>query len=93
MESEREAVEAVRARLDKLLRVTLTDNRVLVGYFSCFDKQRNVLLNEVREQRFADGSTVTDPPCAPDFERPLGLVLVPRKHIVAVHAISEEGIS
>ena len=30
--------------LDDLLRITLTDGRILVGKFVCFDKQRNVLL-------------------------------------------------
>lgn len=84
------SIDAVRGLLDSTLRVTLTDNRVLVGKFSCFDKQRNVLLNETVEQRYTDGDTVPTPPRAPDFERHLGLVLVPRKHIVAVHALEDE---
>ena len=81
------SIATVRSLLDGLLRITLADQRILVGKFACFDKQRNVLLSETLEQRFTDGDTVPTPPRAPDFERHLGLVLVPRKHIVAVHAI------
>ena len=81
------AVASVRGLLDGLLRVTLADNRVLVGKFACFDKQRNVLLGDATEQRFSDGNTVPSPPRKADFERHLGLVLVPRKHIAAIHAI------
>jgi len=87
------AVASVREMLDSLLRVTLTDNRVLVGRFCCFDKQRNVLLNETLEQRFTDGETVPSPPRAADFERHLGLVLVPRRHIAAVHALDSDEYS
>jgi small nuclear ribonucleoprotein (snRNP)-like protein len=83
------SVDSVRAQLDSLLRVTLTDGRVLVGRFSCFDKQRNVLLNETQEQRFAENADAPpSTPQAPEFERHLGLVLVPRRHVAAVHAMS-----
>ncbi len=73
------ARDRVRDHLDELLRVTLTDGRVLVGKFSCFDKQRNVLLIEAREQRLDT-----------DLERHLGLVLVPRRWITACHAVDRE---
>ena len=85
-----EAIEEVRELLDRLLRVTLSDNRVLVGRFSCFDKQRNVLLSDTWEQRFAEGETVPSPPRAPDFERNIGLVLAPSLHIVSVYAMEED---
>ena len=84
------SIASVRGLLDGLLRVTLNDNRVLIGRFSCFDKQRNVLLGETWEQRFTDGVTVPSPPRKPDFERNLGLVLVPRQHILSVHAIDPD---
>ena len=48
----REARDEVREYLDNFLRVVLMDGRVLVGKFSCFDKQRNVLLNDATELRF-----------------------------------------
>ena len=83
------AVTAVRERLNDVLRITLDDGRVVVGNFQCFDKQRNVLLYEAKEQRYTDGKTLPSPPRAPDFERHLGLVLVPRKHIVTAHAIDD----
>ena len=84
-----DAVEKVRELLDNRLRVTLTDNRVLVGKFSCFDKQRNVLLSQTVEQRWDDGIT-TELDRVPDMERNLGLVLIPRKWVVAVHAVEDE---
>ena len=87
------AVASVKALLDAPVRIALMDGRVLVGKFSCFDKQRNVLLNEALEQRYADGDTTPSPPHAPEFERPLGLILVPRQHIVAVHAMSGDNYS
>ena len=83
------SISAVRKLLDEPLRVALADGRVLVGRFSCFDKQRNVLLHETCEQRFADSAEPAQPR-TPAFERHLGLVLVPRKHIVAVHALSPD---
>ena len=74
------AIAAVRALLDKHLRVLLTDGRVLVGRFQCFDKQRNVLLTETREYRKqSDG-------CLSESCRSLGIVLVPRRWIAACHA-------
>ena len=68
--------------------VALCDGRVLVGRFSCFDKQQNVLLREVREQRLngtPDSSAASLG--SPDSERHLGCVLVPWKCITACHAM------
>ena len=45
---------------------------MLTGKFGCFDKQKNILLVETREQRFLGSNKCTKP----DFERHLGLVLV-----------------
>ena len=71
--------DAVRELLDNDLRVTLTDGRILVGTFSCFDKQRNVLLTNVSEYRKADDGRL-------GCRRNLGIVLVPRRWITACHA-------
>ena len=73
------AVEQVTELLDTPLRVTLVDGRVLIGQFSCFDKQRNVLLNEVREYRPAEDGRL-------GASRLIGIVLVPRRWISACHA-------
>ena len=75
----------VSKRLDKRLRVTLTDGRMVVGTFSCFDKQRNILLTETKELR--SGSKPDE--LKPELERHLGIVLVPRKHYVAVQALGQ----
>lgn len=70
---------AVTALLDAPLRVTLTDGRILVGQFTCFDKQKNVLLTEVSEYRQQEGGVLGG-------RRNLGIVLVPRGWITACHA-------
>lgn len=80
------AQDEVRGYLDNLLRVVLKDSRVLVGKFSCFDKQRNILLNDTTELRFVGSNTHGKP----DFERHLGVVLVPWPHIKDAHAIVDD---
>ena len=75
-----DAIARVRDELlDGPLRVTLLDGRVLVGRFTCFDKQRNVLLTEAREQRDVLAGSHSS-------ERHLGLVLVPWRWIASCHA-------
>ena len=76
--------------LDRLLRITLSDGRVLVGKFTCFDKQRNILLTEAREQRYLEGGDLRAPP---DLESHLGLVLVPRKYVTSCHSLAQPEIS
>ena len=80
------SVAKVRAYLDGLLRVGLVDGRVLVGKFACFDKQRNILLNEAREHRYLGEATRGKP----DYERHLGIVIVPWQRIREVHALLED---
>ena len=74
------SVASVKELLDGPFKVTLTDGRILVGRFSCFDKQRNVLLTETLE--YQD----TSEPLPSRSGRNLGIVLVPRKWIAACHA-------
>jgi small nuclear ribonucleoprotein (snRNP)-like protein len=61
--------------LNKRLRVTVTDGRVLTGQFYCFDNLRNIMLSETKE---AANSTDTS-------SRHLGLVLIPWKWVVSCH--------
>ena len=67
--------QAVRRLLDGALRVGLIDGRIIIGQFSCLDKQRNILLTDSRETRVGS-----------DSERFLGTVLVPRKYVASCHA-------
>lgn len=71
------ATTELKQYLDGALRVTLSDGRMLIGRFACFDKQRNVLLNEARE--FRTTSCEGRP-------RSLGIVLVPWRWIVRCDA-------
>lgn len=77
------AIRECRSLLDQPLRVELTDGRVIVGHFSCLDKQGNVLLNNASELRWTQPRAEGD--AAERTERHLGTVLVPRKWAVAFH--------
>ncbi|KAL3930679.1 MAG: hypothetical protein SGPRY_001434 [Prymnesium sp.] len=81
---EREEVKQLRSHLDAPLRVGLTDGRVIVGTFVCFDKQRNILMVDALEWRWLksaiDGAMDRS-------ERHLGIVLVPRKWVSSCHAL------
>ena len=76
-------VAQVRPLLDGLLRVGLSDGRVVIGRFACLDKQCNILLTDSREVRWSPRTTGGPPE---QTERHIGLVLAPRKHVVSCHA-------
>ena len=78
---EASATSQVKTRLDTQVRVELSDSRVLVGRFACLDKQRNILLVDVCEFRGASAGL------RQQSERSLGIVLVPRRWVVACHAM------
>ena len=90
-------MEAARALLDTPLRVELSDGRLVVGRFTCLDKQQNVLLTDAREmacfqcREDADdasvvGSRQREGAKSQTSERHLGTVIVPRQHIASCHA-------
>jgi small nuclear ribonucleoprotein (snRNP)-like protein len=83
------AVSRLKQHLDAFLRVTLTDGRILIGTFACFDKQRNILLNDAREFR----APLADDQPRSRSERNLGIVLVPRRWITAVHTMADNNDS
>ena len=76
--------------LDGLLRITLTDGRILVGKCLGVEKQRNGLLGEAHEQRYVENNDLRAPP---DLERQLGMVLVPRRYIAACHSLCQAEVS
>lgn len=49
----------------------MTDNRILIGLFLCTDADANIILGMCSEFRDTE-------------ERNLGLVIVPKKHIVTI---------
>lgn len=61
----------IQSWLDKSLRITMTDGRILVGDFLCTDRSGNVILGLCYEYTELDGDG-----------RVLGSVMVPGKHIV-----------
>lgn len=73
---------ACRTLLNEPMRVTLSDGRVIIGDFTCFDKQRNILLTNGRELRRASEDV------AP-VERHVGLVLIPWRFVDKCHAAAQ----
>jgi|TARA_B110000977_G_scaffold58252_3_gene79222 small nuclear ribonucleoprotein (snRNP)-like protein len=67
-------VAAVRAMLNRRLRVRVTDNRVFIGYLHCFDKVGNVLLYNSVERGGLD-----------DKERHVGYILITPETVVETH--------
>jgi small nuclear ribonucleoprotein (snRNP)-like protein len=70
MAAGREALDAARELLDKRLKVTVPDGRILTGHFSCLDKQGNLVLS--RTTQVSSLGT----------ERFLGVVVVPSRQRV-----------
>ena len=66
----RPGVLLLRSWLSRIVRVKLTDGRVVAGTLRCIDRNRNLVLGSANE-RFGDGPPQT-----------IGHVMVPGKHIV-----------
>mmetsp|Transcript_103068 Transcript_103068/g.291961 ORF Transcript_103068/g.291961 Transcript_103068/m.291961 type:complete len:143 (+) Transcript_103068:64-492(+) len=66
--------------MDAVVRIEVSDGRLITGQLWCFDQMKNIILLNCQETR----------PTAPGAEaehRPLGpLVMVPGKHIVRIEA-------
>lgn len=71
----------LRAWLNKMFRVVMTDGRVLRGVFLCTDRDANIILGSCSEYLPIDEKTkvINEEP------RMLGLVMIPGKHIVSIH--------
>ncbi|XP_063976198.1 N-alpha-acetyltransferase 38, NatC auxiliary subunit [Diachasmimorpha longicaudata] len=65
----------LRSWLNRLLRIKMTDGRVLTGAFLCTDRDANVILGSCEEFLSEDHTEA----------RALGLVMVPGRHIVSIH--------
>ncbi len=71
-EPPREAVQQVRAWLDKRVQLELSDGRVVEGVLECFDKLGNMILGDAYELR-QSGTRF-----------PLGLVLAPSPAVMKI---------
>lgn len=69
------AKEKLRSWLNRYLLVKITDGRILTGAFLCTDRDANIILGSCEEFLPEEH---TEP-------RALGLVMVPRRHIVSIH--------
>jgi len=100
--SSTESRDYIRKLLNKLIRVKLTDGRVLVGQFLCTDKEANVILGSCAEYVPASGDMAAA--ALPDSEddldgviketpdpRVLGLAMVKGRDIVTMHFDSVPG--
>ena len=64
----------IRSLLGKRLRVVISDKRIFVGTFDCFDQNKNIILTYAQEWTSIDN---------PDSAKSVGQVLVPGEHIVS----------
>ncbi|RHY29775.1 hypothetical protein DYB32_004858 [Aphanomyces invadans] len=64
--------------LDQVLRVEITDGRILVGHFHCLDKDKNLILTDTTEYRYAAKDST------PPSVRQLGMTLIPGRHVVKI---------
>ena len=69
----RPGVLLLQSWLNRVVRVRLTDERIVTGTLRCLDGDRNLVLGSANERRAGAGG-------AP---RTIGHVIVPGKHIVA----------
>lgn len=67
--------QKLRGWLNRHLRIKMTDGRILTGAFLCTDRDANVILGSCSEYLSKDHTEA----------RPLGLVMVPGRHILSIH--------
>lgn len=70
--------------IDHKVRVTLADQRSLVGTFIAFDKHLNIVLAETEEFRVIKAVKSTDP--EREIKRSLGLIVLRGDNIVSISA-------
>ena len=74
-------VEEARGYLDRIVRVQVTDGRVVEGALQCIDKDMNLVLAQSIEYH---GLEDVASGAATDTIRNLGFVMVPGPHVKAV---------
>jgi len=67
----------IKSLINKMLKIKISDGRVLVGSLLCTDKGENLIIGSAAEY-WGDQNT--------GDARMLGLVMIPGKHIVSVAA-------
>ena len=70
----------VKNMMDTIVRVHISDGRILTGQLWCFDQVKNIILLNCQESRAGE-----------ELHRPLGpLVTVPGAHAVRIEALRRE---
>jgi small nuclear ribonucleoprotein (snRNP)-like protein len=91
--------EYLSGMLNKLMKIKLSDGRILIGVFLCTDRDSNVILGSCSEYVMDQGNEDGEPERPDDATnelneydptlniepRILGLAMVPGKHIVSIH--------
>jgi len=72
-----QAREQLQKWLNKTLRISIVDGRVLVGMFLCTDRDQNIILGNCNEY-------IGSPSEQEEF-RVLGLALIPGQHIQSIY--------
>ncbi|KAF0687185.1 Aste57867_21041 [Aphanomyces stellatus] len=78
MEALPKPLHDVMGLLDHVLRVEITDGRIVVGLFHSLDRDQNLILTDSTEYRFPEESSL-----APSV-RSLGMTLIPGRHVLKI---------
>ncbi|KAI8982974.1 hypothetical protein BDB01DRAFT_791881 [Pilobolus umbonatus] len=68
-----EKIKRLASYLNFKCRISITDGRIFIGTLICIDKNKNIILGQTEEIRG-------------DESRPVGLVMIPGKHLVKIEA-------
>jgi len=76
-----ESRELLESWLNKVLKVEITDGRILVGTFLCTDRDLNIILGSCLEYVKEEDKDSAEEPEEP---RSIGLVMISQRHIVSI---------
>ncbi|EGD73292.1 hypothetical protein PTSG_05008 [Salpingoeca rosetta] len=90
--AEEEARSMLKGLLGKLVRVGVSDGRIVQGVFSCVDNGCNIVLTHANEWK---GPPITGADAWPkddelEFRRPIGLVMIPGDHVSRVGVAAQQ---
>jgi small nuclear ribonucleoprotein (snRNP)-like protein/branched-subunit amino acid aminotransferase/4-amino-4-deoxychorismate lyase len=83
------ASDKIESYLNRKMRVVLTDKRIVVGYFECFDQNKNLVLSNTEETHPPEEGKETEGKTKRQNRR-LGMAMVPGKHIVSCEVSKDE---
>lgn len=94
MAQTKSAVEQMASLLDKTIRCTMDDGRIVEGNLECIDRLKNIILRDAKERRIVEDASIylcnhnqTGSPERIIVERRLQQALIPGGKVVKIHLI------